>query len=83
MFEFLEDADSVIDIVKSNSNDLNFTIGEEDENGTPYSLLGDPLLVDNAPDCDVVWFEKGYATITPLMTDHTYYSKIDELKERK
>lgn len=60
-----------------------FLIGDEDENGTPYSLLGDPLLIDNAPDCDVVWFEKGYATITPLMTDHTYYSKIDELKEKK
>ena len=28
VFEFLEDADSVIDVVKSNTEDLNFTIGD-------------------------------------------------------
>ena len=31
MFEFLEDADNVIDVIDTQSNELNFTIGEEDD----------------------------------------------------
>ena len=60
-----------------------YIIGEEDENGIPYSLVGDPMPIENAEDCDVVLFEQGYATITPLTSENTYFSKINELKEKK
>lgn len=59
-----------------------YLVGEEDENGVPHKLIGNPLPVDNHPDCDVVLFESGYATITPLTSDHTMYSAFATLKDK-
>ena len=58
-----------------------YLVSEEDENGVPHKLIGNPLPVNNVEDCDVTWFEKGYATITPLTSDHTLFSKINDLKK--
>ena len=40
MFEFLEDSDKVIDVVKSDSNELNFTIGDD----MNYNLKGGMMM---------------------------------------
>lgn len=54
--------------------------GGEDERGQQYTLVGEPVQIDNNPDCDVVWFAKGYATITPLQFDLTAFEHLVRLK---
>lgn len=51
VFEFLQDADNIIDVVKSDTNDLNFTIGE---NSTDSKLKGGmmmsaPIVINGVP----------------------------------
>lgn len=58
-----------------------YIIGEEDENGIPYTLVGDPIPVDNPIDCDVNWFESGYATISPVACNYTSLDALASLKE--
>ena len=57
-----------------------YITGEEDERGKQYILVGEPMQIDNNPDCDVVWFHKGYATITPLAFELTAFDHIDRLR---
>ncbi|HOK81510.1 MAG TPA: 5'/3'-nucleotidase SurE [Clostridia bacterium] len=57
-----------------------YITGEEDERGKQYILVGEPMQIDNNPDCDVVWFHKGYATITPLAFELTAFGHIDRLR---
>ncbi len=59
-----------------------YLVGEENENGIPHKLVGNPLVVDNHPDSDVAWYESGYATITPLTSNHTMFSALDGLKNK-
>ena len=51
VFEFLEDADSVIDVVKSNTDDLNFTIGEEDQDSKLKGgmMMSAPIMINGVP----------------------------------
>ena len=58
-----------------------YLVGEGNEHGIPHKLVGNPLPVENVPDCDVSWFEKGYATITPLTSDHTSFTALESLKK--
>ena len=47
-----------------------------------YQLVGERLFHDqNDQDCDVVWVEKGYVSITPILFNKTDYDKMRELKE--
>ena len=48
MFEFLEDKENVIDVVKTDSNELNFTIGEEDEKAKLKGgmLMSAPIVIN-------------------------------------
>ena len=51
VFEFLQDADNIIDVVKTDTNDLNFTIGE---NSTDSKLKGGmmmsaPIVINGVP----------------------------------
>lgn len=57
-----------------------YIIGDETEEGIPHKLIGDPLPYDNVEDCDVTWFEKGYATLTPLTPDNTAFDALISLK---
>ncbi len=59
-----------------------YLVGEKNENGTPHTLVGNPLAVPNVDDCDVTWFSKGYATITPLTSDNTCFSAFRALREK-
>lgn len=54
--------------------------GIEDERGKQYTLVGEPMQIDNNPDSDVVWFHKGYATITPLAFELTAFDQLERLK---
>ncbi|MDO4394235.1 MAG: 5'/3'-nucleotidase SurE [Bacillota bacterium] len=46
-----------------------------------YKYSGVPLIYSDLPDTlDVVAAQKGYATITPLQRDLTYYGKVEEIK---
>lgn len=58
-----------------------YLLGDENEHGIPHTLVGNPLPVENDQDCDVIWFESGYATITPLTSDNTMFSALKSLKE--
>ena len=49
VFEFLEDADSVIDVVKSNTEDLNFTIGEEASKLKGGMMMSAPIMINGVP----------------------------------
>ena len=48
MFEFLEDKENVIDVVRTDTNELNFTIGEEDENNKLKGgmLMSAPIIIN-------------------------------------
>lgn len=59
-----------------------YLVGEETEEGIPHILVGEPLIQENHPHSDVVYYESGYATITPLTSDHTMFSAFDILKEK-
>lgn len=48
-----------------------------------YMLVGELLEHnENEQDCDVVWIQKGYITITPILFNKTNYKKIEEVKEK-
>ena len=49
VFEFLEDADSVIDVVKSNTEDLNFTIGDEESKLKGGMMMSAPIMINGVP----------------------------------
>lgn len=49
VFEFLEDADSVIDVVKSNTDDLNFTIGEDSSKLKGGMMMSAPIMINGVP----------------------------------
>ena len=49
VFEFLEDADSVIDVVKSNTDDLNFTIGDEESKLKGGMMMSAPIMINGVP----------------------------------
>lgn len=57
-----------------------YIAGGEDERGQQHTLVGEPLQIDNNPDCDVEWFHQGYATITPLQFELTAFDQIQRLK---
>ncbi|MBR2479759.1 MAG: 5'/3'-nucleotidase SurE [Clostridia bacterium] len=59
-----------------------YLVGKRDENGIPHTLVGNPLAIANAPDCDVTWYQKGYATITPLSSDNTTFTALKILKRK-
>lgn len=46
VFEFLEDSDKVIDVVKSNTSELNFTIGDEDSELKGGMMMSAPIMVN-------------------------------------
>lgn len=58
-----------------------YLIKPEDNGLMSYTLIGHPLQIPNGDDTDVQWFNKGYATITPLFSDASAFSRIDELKK--
>lgn len=43
----------------------------ENADGSGYLLLGEPILLDNAPDSDVELIKKGFITITPVIVQQT------------
>ncbi len=46
-----------------------------------YEYSGAPLMYEGLPDVlDVISHQKGYATITPLQRDMTYYGKMEDLR---
>ena len=49
VFEFLEDADNVIDVVKTDTNDLNFTIGGEESKLKGGMMMSAPIMVNGVP----------------------------------
>lgn len=49
VFEFLEDADNVIDVVKTDTNDLNFTIGGEESKLKGGMMMSAPIVVNGVP----------------------------------
>ena len=49
VFEFLQDADSVIDVVKSNTDDLNFTIGDEESKLKGGMMMSAPIMINGVP----------------------------------
>ena len=49
VFEFLENADNVIDVIKSKGDDLNFTVGEEDERLKGGMMMSAPILINGVP----------------------------------
>ena len=49
VFEFLQDADSVIDVVKSNTEDLNFTIGEDEGKLKGGMMMSAPIMINGVP----------------------------------
>ena len=49
VFEFLEDADNVIDVVKTDTNDLNFTIGGEESKLKGGMMMSAPIVVNGGP----------------------------------
>ena len=49
VFEFLEDADNVIDVVKTETNDLNFTIGGEESKLKGGMMMSAPIVVNGVP----------------------------------
>jgi 5'-nucleotidase len=55
--------------------------GGEDERGQQHTLVGEPLELGNNPDCDVEWFAKGYATVTPIEYEMSDFARIAELKK--
>ena len=59
-----------------------YLVGEGDENGIPHKLVGNPLPIANVEDCDVTWYQKGYATITPLTSDNTMFTALKILKRK-
>ncbi len=46
VFEFLEDQDNVIDVVKSDSNELNFTIGDDASKLKGGMLMSAPIVIN-------------------------------------
>jgi len=46
VFEFLEDQDNVIDVVKSDSNDLNFTIGDDTSKLKGGMMMSAPIVIN-------------------------------------
>lgn len=51
VFEFLDNAEDVIEIVKNESQDLNFTIGEDDENNKLKDgmMISAPIVINGVP----------------------------------
>ena len=49
VFEFLQDAESVIDVVKSNTDDLNFTIGDEESKLKGGMMMSAPIMINGVP----------------------------------
>ncbi|MBP7632755.1 5'/3'-nucleotidase SurE [Candidatus Ozemobacteraceae bacterium] len=53
-----------------------------DPNGKPYYwLCGDPEILDQSPECDIVAVREGYVSITPIraeMTDFGLFQKMSE-----
>ena len=50
MFEFLENAEDVIDVIKENSNDLTFTIGDEKQSKLKGGMMmSAPIVVNGVP----------------------------------
>lgn len=55
---------------KRNFSDI-YLIDHYAPKGVAYTLIGNPIKINNSEDCDVEWIMKGYATITPLSVDLT------------
>ena len=49
VFEFLEDADQVIDVVKADNDKLNFTIGEDNNKLKGGMMMSAPIVIDGVP----------------------------------
>ncbi|MBQ0079408.1 MAG: 5'/3'-nucleotidase SurE [Eubacterium sp.] len=63
--------------------DYDESFSETEANGNEFSYMygGAPLMYEGLPDTiDVIASQKGYATITPLQRDLTYYGKVEEIK---
>lgn len=59
-----------------------YIVGESDESGLEHTLVGNPIPVENAEFSDVSAFESGYATITPLSSDHTDSEALNALNRK-
>lgn len=57
-----------------------YLVGDVDEKGVPHTLVGNPLEVENDVESDVYAYSEGYATITPLSSDHTDFVSLEALK---
>ena len=57
-----------------------YLVGESNEQGISHTLVGDPIEVENSVDSDVYAYSEGYATITPLTSDHTDYNVLKAWK---
>ena len=51
-------------------------------NEEEYILKGTPLDRLDDEDCDIVWGQKGYVTVTPILFNKTNYRKIEEVKDK-
>lgn len=49
VFEFLEDADKVIDTVKEETDEFNFTIGDEDSKLKGGMMMSAPIVINGVP----------------------------------
>lgn len=48
-FEFLEDEDNLIDVVKSDTDGLNFTIGDEEQKLKGGMVMSAPIIINGVP----------------------------------
>lgn len=61
--------------------DESFSAEDAAKSEFDYKYSGVPLMYSELPDTlDVIAAQKGYATITPLQRDLTYYGKVEEIK---
>ena len=49
VFEFLEDSENVIDVVKTENSEFSFTIGEEDNKLKGGMLMSAPIVINGVP----------------------------------
>lgn len=59
-----------------------YIVGDMDESGLEHTLVGNPIPVENSEFSDVAAFDSGYATITPLTSDHTCFGVMERLAEK-
>ncbi|MFI3229433.1 MAG: 5'/3'-nucleotidase SurE [Bacillota bacterium] len=58
-----------------------YYVVDDKDNPTVAKIEGYPVDAVTPADSDVVWFKKGYTTITPLALNRTDFARLDVLKK--